>query len=59
MILSLASEHFYAMFCNKGFKESMQEEVEFKDISISSFEMLLEFVYTGMCRKINSREKKN
>jgi hypothetical protein len=45
-ILSLRSDHFYAMFTN-SFKESRMQEVELHDISMGTFLAALQFIYTG------------
>lgn len=45
-ILCLMSEHFFAMF-NNPFKESIQNEIILKDISLSTFKAMLDFIYRG------------
>ena len=41
------SEHFYAMFHNRGFIESSLDEVIIHDVPFEILELMVEYMYTG------------
>ena len=45
-VLMAASPYFEAMF-NSGMQEAISGEINFKDVDTSTFELVLEFIYTG------------
>ena len=45
-VLMAASPYFQALFTS-GMKEAISGEIEFKEMTVETFELVLEFIYTG------------
>ena len=46
VVLMAASSYFEAMF-NSGMQEAISGEINFKDMNANTFELILEYIYTG------------